>query len=766
MRFDNLESLKNPQGFFEEIQQVVTKFIGLNPILSQRAKEVSEARILGADVEEMEPCFKTSMTQLEVTFEEEFLKRDKLEFLLRGEAAENAMKVIRDNAPEEDWEMLCLVWAYMRLHKRVSQSQLLGWLAATGKFETGTKLVKFIEDYTNKMWNLEKRSGWFTTRAAISEEESFALDLFQSSLPMVVPPKKISAQNQSAYLVRKASIWTKKALKHKELPYEAVNLLNSTRYMISYPVWDKFKFHIELPEQEIGESETEFKKRKQSVVREHWRKAFVIELFHRLGIKYIWIPCQLDHRGRKYDSLGGIFNTQGKDIDKGIFAFAPEECSEIGQYWLAISIANCFNSKYKGKDLDKLTFEDRYEWYNEVVQPMMDLEPEEFNNQIDEILPEAESPVCFWAQVQNMYSIWQAIKAGRTPMVWSITHWDATSSGYQFQSMFASDEVTGEQVNLTPKNQRFDLYTILKQEVEKIYGKELPYSRKQLKQTIWIPSSYGASEWYKKLEQAGHKDLADAVIKALEQRLMWPINRKLSKLDNVCLSYDEYEMYIPDGMRVAKKFNHHSAKTVQVFGKPVKFELVEEGRGLDPKTGSRKWSTEYLTVIVHSCDAFVLRELEYRAGLTPEKVEYIRDCLQHPAAEHDENAPSVQEMEKLIALTKAFRLGSYRILHVLNHKNAYLIHENEGFLDLINEMIENCDPVEYSISTIHDSFGVSPNNVDFIMDNYRSVMADVAQSKWLTLCVQQLTRGKIIPEMKKPSKEFINNILNSKYMLC
>lgn len=766
MRFDNLDSLKDPQGFYEHIQEVVTKFIGLNPVMSKRAQEVAEAHKLGVDLEEMEPSFEASMIDLEIAFEKEYLKRDKLSFLLNGEAAKNASVTIQENAPEKDWEALKLTWAYMRLHKRVSQSQLIGWLSATGKFEKGSEIVSFIEEYTDKLWRLEKRSGWFVTRDAISDEESFALDLFQSSLPMVVPPRPISPKNQSAYLVRKASIWTKKALKHKELPYEAINLLNSHRYMINYPVWDKFKLHIELPEQDIGESQSDFEKRKKSVVREHWRKAFVIELFNRLGIKYIWIPGQFDHRGRKYDSLGGIFNTQGKDIDKGIFAWSPEPCTEIGQYWLAISIANCFNGKFKGKDLDKLTFEERYEWYALVIQPLMSLSREEFNKEIDAILPRAESPVCFWAQVQNMYEIWQNIMAGETPMVWSITHWDATSSGYQFQSMFASDEVTGEQVNLTAKNQRFDLYTILKEEVEEIYGEELPYSRSQLKKTIWIPSSYGASRWKNTLKEAGLSKLAEAVVEVLEKRKMWPINRKLSNLDRVCLKYDEYELYLPDGMKVAKRFNHHSAETVQVFGKPVKFELVKDGRGIDPVTGKRKWSTEYLTVIVHSCDAFVLRELEYRANLTDKKVAYIRKCLQHPAEKHDEQDPSVIELKKMIALTKAYHLGSYRLLHVINEKNAYLILENKGFIDLVNEMIEGCSPFEYNISCIHDSFGVCPNYVDDIMDNYRSVMADIANSKWLNLCVKQITQGEIEGDMKKPPKEFIQNILNSKYMLC
>lgn len=751
--FDNLLSLEYKESYYAHLEQVADTFIAQFPVLQARATKVA----LGID-----PGTKDLQEIQELT-EREFIKREKIPYLLNCEAGQKMLSILKD-APEDDRDNLARTWAYLRLHRRCSKEQLVGWL--TNYFKDGGKLIQFVETYSNKLWLVDKRSGWFTTFQAISEEESFNLDLFQSSLPMIVPPRKLSRHNLNAYYVRKTTCWTKKAMQHRNLPYESINRQNSQRYRINYDVWEKFKFSVAKPVQEIGESDEDYTTRCKSIVREHWRKAFVLILFKKLGIKHIWIPGIFDHRGRLYAALGGIFNTQGQDQDKALFSFDPVPCTEVGQYWLAVSIANNFNCKYKGKDLDKLTYDLRHEWYEKVIEPCLQGTKEEFEEQISKILPLAESPACFWTQTQNMFEIIQAKKNGEVPMVYSITHWDATSSGFQFQCMFSGDMVTGKQVNISSEKKRYDLYTTLHEEVEGT-GIKLPpeWSRKQLKKTIWIPSSYGASKWQKELEKMGYKPIVDAIKKVMEKKAFWPLNRYLAQLDKTMGKYDDYFVWLPDGFQIAKRFNHHEGVEVPILGEKVTIQVQKDGRGLD-EHGNRKWSTEYLTVIVHSCDAYVLRELDYRANFSEEKAAYIRKCLAYPDDKFVGPDLEVYEFLKVMQLAVKYKLLSYRLLFLINRKTAGIIRQDPQWMQIVCEMLKTARTEQYNISCIHDSFGVIPNFTGSLMENYKQVMAEICQSNWLSYTVEQLTRGEICLKMPPASKEMVSNIKKSEYMLC
>lgn len=758
MRLDNLDSLKNPEGFYDCIKAVADKFINSHPALAQRAQAVAVAQLNNRVLDEEELSHLASLEEVEKFLEKEFIKREKISYILSTDAGKAVVEASKQFKGVE--KILPQAWAYLKLHLRVSPSQFIGWL--DNKFEEADDLLDFIEQFSGKAWDIDPRTGWFVTKQGLSEDESFDLDLFQSSLPMVVPPRKVSATNSSAYLLRRVSLWSRKAtIKHKNVPYEAMNLQNQVRYTINYGVWEKFKFEIELPQREPGEADPHYSNRCKSVVREHWRKAFVIALFQKLGIHHIWIPGQWDHRLRKYDSQGGVFNTQGQDADKALFSLDPEILTESGKKWLAISIANCFNVKYKEKDLDKLLFEERLEWYENTIQPLMSLSKEEFNQKLDELLKEAESPACAWAQTQNMYEAEQRIKEGLEPMVWSITHWDATSSGYQFQSLYAKDLKTAEGVNMSPENKRFDLYTDLYNEV-KAKGCSLDWTRKQLKSLIWLPSSYGASAWKQKLADMGHKKDADLIEEVLSSREMWGVNRFMSNLDPFI--GENYSMYLPDGAQVTKKFDHQTVITVPLLGKQVNIMIKTDGRGIDPRTGKRKWSTEYLTVVVHSNDGWVLRELVYRSNLTPKLIKSIKWSFEHPDTEEVGPNRDIFEMYKMLKYMLKFQLASHRLLRIITPSNVHLL--NDGMKGLVMELIKESSPKNYDISCIHDSFGVLPNYTEDLMNNYRHVMADIARSRWLNACVEQLTEGKKSLKEIPCTRKFNNNILNSKYMLC
>lgn len=761
-RFDDLESLKDKEGMLASIKEAVKAFIGRHLALKNRAQAVSVARLNAHIMGEEEKSQYCSLEQVQTCLETEFLNRNKIPYLLNTERGKKVQEYFKQVFPAKDGKearMCSEAWAYMRLHLRVSPSQMIGWL--NEKFETPEELQAFIKYGTGHIWKLD-RGGWFVTQAPISKEESEDLDLFQSSLPMVCPPRKLSWGKRSPYLRRKIDSWTKKAsVRHMEMPYEALNLQNSTPYGINYPVWEKFKFSISLPKREENEADGHYNERCKSKVREHWRKAFLYEFFWELGIETIWVININDHRARNYSSQGGFIKLQGEDLDKSIPTLPPKILTERGKYWLSISIANCYNCEYEGKDLDKHVFSKRFEWYEKVMQPLMALNREEFNRKIDELLPGAESPCCFWAQVQNMYEAELRISHGEAPMVWVITHWDATCSGYQFQSIMTKDAETGKLVNMHQEDARYDLYTERAKEFEEA-GCTLKYTRSQYKKTILLPFMYGGMGWFYDLVAAGEDANAEIIRKSILKHKAADAVIFTSKMDWRIGDY--YSMWLPDGTLVAKAFDHTQYIEVECLGKKVPLGIKCAGRGINPETGKRYGSAEYLTVIVHSCDGFVLRELLYRAGMSKARLEEFKNAIEHPDEDCVTPNRDTWEYYKIKALMNKYKMYSHRFLYILNKRNSFLYTKED--MEVIKTMLSECSTESYDISCIHDSFGVIPNHVDHLMGAYRRVMADLAVSRWLQETSSQLTHGKYVFEERKCPKEFYENILNSKYMLC
>lgn len=760
-RFDDLDSLNDKEGMFASITETAKAFIAKHPALQARATAVSVARLCARPLNQGELSALAHPELIQDVLETEFLKREKISYLLNTERGLKLQKYVesREDVLPEERGLVCKCWAYMRLHLRVSPSQMIGWL--NDKFDSPEELQAFLHKWDGQLWTRAKYGSWFLTRAPITKEESEDLDLFQSSLPMVCPPRKIKWGKPSPYRIRKIDGWTKKAsVRHKEMPYEALNIQNRTKYGINYPVWERFKFEISLPEREENENDGHYADRCKSKVREHWRNVFLYEFFWQMGIDSIWVININDHRARNYSSQGGFIKLQGQDLDKSIPTLPPEVLTERGKYWLSISIANCFNVKYEGKDLDKHIFAKRFEWYEQTIQPLMALNREEFNRKIDELLPQAESPCCFWAQVQNMYEAELALREGRTPMVWVITHWDATCSGYQFQSLMTRDIETAKLVNIHQEEERYDLYTERANEFVR-EGCTLPYNRTKYKKKILLPYMYGGLGWAGDLEGEGEGANAQIIVNCMKRYKSYEAVALMSRLDKYI--GDQYSCWLPDGTLIAKRFDHTRSIEVDCLGHVAKVAIKCRGRGINPETGRRKGSKEYLTVAVHSCDGFVLRELLYRSGLRKEDRERIKDALEHPDTETVTPNRDTWEFYRMKCLMKRYRLYSHRFLYILNKRNSWLYSQDD--LEVIKSMLGECKET-YDISCIHDSFGVIPNHVDDLMENYRQIMACIATSRWLPEVVSQLTKGQASYKYEKCPKELYENILNSKYMLC
>lgn len=668
-------------------------------------------------------------------------------------------QICEDN--QIDFNLAVKAISKIAIHRRVSMQMFFNMMK--NKFNSLKELQLFLEKMLEVNFLQKDKGGMIIPHKdfQIKEEQEEFMEFFQSNPPMIVEPNKAYINKRgrirNGYLNINRGVFSREAIEHSEVPLDFINVQNSNHYLINYRVWEFIKNFPKLREIDNNSSEEDIKKFKADVLH-HMKKIFIVEFFKELGIEDLWILNFFDYRGRNYP-VGYLFNPQGQDADKALLSFRAMPINQRGVQWLKISIANCFNCEYEGKDLDKHIYPKRLEWYEKNIPSKLEMGYEEFIEWLNSAALHADSPACFWAQMENMWWIQHDLKEGKTPQSWCITHWDATASGYQLQSVFAKDFKMAKLTNLNGKD-RNDPYTGLT-----IMGSALGlpkiYGRTFLKKKVYIPLIYGSINCIKEaFENPDHQEI---IYKVLGQFPLWEMSQKFVGLwDKTVL---EYSWYLPDGFKVYKKNLVSIVRTFTYEGKEIALhwqsnEPVERSRELGPN-------------ITHSCDGFFARELERRMNWnlkwkTWVKKLYLEYCVAGDSWEVDESHSSRELMKKLLKLGEQFQFYSMRILREVTSQNIDLIPK-ELFERLWSELPE--EPCE--IQEIHDSFGVHPNHVSALIGQYKMLLRDLALSRFLPAVIEQYRKDD--PEVNKwvnaftyetNKEQLAKEIMKSVYPLC
>lgn len=108
---------------------------------------------------------------------------------------------------------------------------------------------------------------------------------------------------------------------------------------------------------------------------------------------------------------------------------------------------------------------------------------------------------------------------------------------------------------------------------------------------------------------------------------------------------------------------------------------------------------------------------------------------------------------------------TYRTEHVTTSKRSSslcpnVIHSLDAWV--CREMIRRCNRVGIELVTIHDAFGAHPNNMNFVRNTYREVMAELAASNTMENILFELGFDQPV---SKYSDKLPGYILQSEYML-
>lgn len=93
---------------------------------------------------------------------------------------------------------------------------------------------------------------------------------------------------------------------------------------------------------------------------------------------------------------------------------------------------------------------------------------------------------------------------------------------------------------------------------------------------------------------------------------------------------------------------------------------------------------------------------------------------------------------------------------------ANIVHSIDGYV--VREMYRRAAKQGFEIVTIHDSFWASPNHMNEVRDNYRQILADIADANILESILQQVSSN---PEgkLKRFSSDLGNEIRKAEYAL-
>lgn len=721
----------------------------VNAVLNTACSFVKQ--VLDSHPELSEMAKKKDLKSLQQWLEVNFSKQEKLHYVVKTLFNDESLNQIYEQVCDSvdiDFNKVKKAIAHLALHRRLTRETFFNLMK--DYFNTPDELCKFFKGMEETEF-VEMQGTMYVVpeRFTLTQDQENYLDLFQSNPPMVYFPKKVKG-TRNGYLNLNRGIFTKKATKHKDVPRDFLDLQNRIPYQINYILWDQWlKYHPEIPQREPEDDDGSYDKKVGEALRLHFKKAFTIELYRRLGIQTIYILTQYDYRGRNY-AISYLFNPQGTDADKALLSFNSLPITEEGIYWLKISIANCFNCIYQGKSLDKHTFEIREQWFELNLESLFQLKPSEFFEKLNKLALEAESPACFWSQMHNLYYIKEAQLYGKTPKCWVITHWDATASGYQLQSIFAKDWDMARLTNVVPNksHERKDLYTDLYNQLIAM-GIPQKYSRNEIKKKCFVPAVYNSINSIK--ECFDKEEEIDIFYKVMSKFSMWRLNRGFPGLWNP--SWLEYSFTLPDGFKAYKKMISIHSEVIDYEGNEVALHFKENI--------PQERSLELGPNMTHACDGLVARELARRMNWNPKWKVWIYLLRQNKDLWTYEEDASRKLMEELIALGKRFNFWSVRILKEITSSNIDLIPE-EIFTRLYNELPET----PTSVSEIHDSFGVHPNKAVELMKQYRLILKDLSQSRYLEEVIGELLGQEPGYFESEVDTKFVEAIQNSEYALC
>lgn len=316
---------------------------------------------------------------------------------------------------------------------------------------------------------------------------------------------------------------------------------------------------------------------------------------------------------------------------------------------------------------------------------------------------------------------------------------DGSASGLQLMSALMKCPVglnnTGLLGSTDGTNERKDIYTLTYNEYNRIAGKAHVKTRKEIKKCMmtWaygskaIPTRIlgeeGLDYFYEacKVTAMGASHLRDLLLHC------W--NSEVTA--HTWVNADGYVSHVPVMVE-----NHY---TLSVAGVDVPFVLKQQGKS--------DFGISNAANATHGTDAMVLRELVRRCNHNPARIAYIAHLLQQVSDGMDDmHKEAVCASERLkmgnlgtmIQLFEQTGFCSVRICEFITSITDVLQLSSKHRAKLKQILFSMVRHGSFEVCTIHDSFGCTPNKMNYVRYWYKEIIADIVESDLLNFMYKQI----------------------------
>lgn len=407
-----------------------------------------------------------------------------------------------------------------------------------------------------------------------------------------------------------------------------------------------------------------------------------------------------------------------------------------GFEYLLIDCANHFG-------LDKELFEDRIKWGRDNL------------DQLESLTSQAESAYLFMKTVAAIRKAQLRIPTGHLVAL------DACCSGMQIMSAITGCFSGARACGLIDPNRRADAYTEQTTRMQMILGSHFKVSRGDAKNAL-MTSFYGSKEQPKIIFGEDTPELA-AFYQACQEMAPGAYELLQELLDTWQPYALVHEWKLPDGFDARVKVMTKEETRIEVD------ELDHASFTYEyyVNQGSKKGLANVANV-VHSIDAFILREMVRRCNHQGLNIKAINNWLTAALLERGTNTPGVDyellegEHQYYIQHYQRSGMPSAAILPWLNASVVHdlpttLLHD---LLRMTNTMLEY---KAFPVVTIHDSFASHANNCNWVRHWYKEILAELADSEILSDIMSQLHGS--VGKYDKLSSDLSKYIRESNYSL-
>jgi Schitoviridae RNA polymerase len=413
-----------------------------------------------------------------------------------------------------------------------------------------------------------------------------------------------------------------------------------------------------------------------------------------------------------------------------------------GFQYVQIDVAN---NHFGG--LDKLIFEERLAW----VDRHMDSLEQEAEGRIWK-----ERPMYLKA-VSALRKAQKGISSGH------LVGMDAVCSGLQIMSALTGCEIGANAAGLVDPDRRADAYTDCTNLMADELGYHIKGEREKIKQSV-MTSLYGSKAEPKKEFGEDTPELY-AFYKAM-YKLCPGACDLLDILVNSWKPFASVQSWkLPDGF---------DARVKVMQQKEAKLEIDElnhttctytwfenEGKSSDVKNCAN---------VVHSLDSYILRSLIRRCNYDRELVTWcnfrFQDELRYRKHGGSPELHWRADDSQLSYYIQQYERSSVADIVILPYLyddavRALSTEHIQGLVRITETMLVH-QPFE--VVTIHDCFAAHPNNINYLRNHYRNILADLADSHVLDDILSQLYGVK--GTFPKRSQNLGDTIRKSAYAIC